>query len=100
MQDQYQLLLKNLGGAKPACRDELVKRVSATKTALEAIDNKILSDMVTKAIDEFNGVLVAVNKLLQDPKILQAAKAAPKKQAPVTMVEPVEDVELYEVLGE
>lgn len=66
LQVQYQRLIKNLSGYPTEIRDPLVKSVSATKTALDALDSKILDDKVTAAINGFLGVVCAVNDVLEE----------------------------------
>jgi hypothetical protein len=66
MQQEYERLIKNLSSYPAAIRDDLIKGVSATKTALDALDRRILDDKVSAAIDGFLGVLNATNDVLEE----------------------------------
>lgn len=65
MQYEYQRLIKNLSGYSVEIRDPLIKSVSSTKTALDALDNKILDDKVSGAVKGFLGVLCSLNDVLE-----------------------------------
>lgn len=66
MQTQYSRLVKNLSTNNATYRDTLIKSVSATKTHLDAINNKVLNDDVEAAVRQFEVALGALNDLLED----------------------------------
>lgn len=81
LQSEYQRLIKNLSGYPTDIRDPLVKGVSATKTALDALDNKILDDKVTSAINGFLSVVCALNDVLEE---ISTSPAGAKLNEPTT----------------
>jgi hypothetical protein len=101
MQEQYERLIKNLSPYPDAIRGQLIKSVSATKTALDALDSRIASDTVSAAVDGFLAVLTALNDVLEEiataptspagvinePE-LDPVPAKPKKSAKNSSVEP------------
>lgn len=66
MQEQYERLIKNLSTYPDPIRGQLIKSVSATKTAINALDNQIAADTVTDAVSGFLGVLCALNDVLEE----------------------------------
>jgi hypothetical protein len=66
MQKEYERLIKNLSLYPDPIRSQLIKSVSATKTAIDALDNRIASDTVSAAVDGFLAVLTALNDVLEE----------------------------------
>jgi hypothetical protein len=66
MQEQYQRLIKNLSPYPEPIRSQLIKSVSATKTAIDALDSRIAADTVSDAVKGFMGVLTALNDVLEE----------------------------------
>lgn len=66
MQELYTEMIGKLGNCPEPGKTQLIKAVSATKTALENLDRKVASDDVTKSVDGFTGVLVAINSILSE----------------------------------
>lgn len=66
MQELYTEMIGKLGNCPEPGKTQLIKAVSATKTALENLDRKVASDDVTKSVEGFTGVLVAINSILSE----------------------------------
>jgi hypothetical protein len=66
MQELYTEMIGKLGNCPEPGKSRLIKAVSATKTALENLDRKVASDDVTKSVEGFTGVLVAINSILSE----------------------------------
>lgn len=64
LQSEYERLIENVAIYPADIRDPLIKGVSATKTALDALDSKILNDKITEAVNGFLNVLVSINDVL------------------------------------
>lgn len=77
MQEEYQRLIENLSVVDEPLRSELIKAVSATKTALESLDNAVLHVSAISAVESFERVVASVNKLIEELLGLQAPVTDP-----------------------
>lgn len=66
MQEEYSRLISNLSVVDEPIRSNLIKATSATKTALESLDNTVLNDSVLTALDSFTKVIASVNDLVEE----------------------------------